>query len=290
MSATPAISPTKGKRLSWRRRLLRLAALLALGYGGILALLLLFENRLVFNPVRAGDAWHQPPDDRVQDVALRAADGTALHAWWCPTEGWEPAHGAVLYFHGRGGNVSTHSGAKRRWQQGPLHQAVLVVDYPGYGRSEGSPSEAGCYAAADAAYDWLTGVQGVPPGRVLIYGESLGGGVAVELASRRDHRALVLVSTFTSMPDMAAQLFPWLPGRWLVRNQFDNLARIGRCRRPVFIAHGTADGLIPFAQGQRLFAAANEPKQFLTMEGHHHGEAPPPDFDEALARFLDAAE
>ncbi|HEX5272624.1 MAG TPA: alpha/beta hydrolase [Gemmataceae bacterium] len=290
MSTTAPVAPAKEKRRTWRRRLPRFAARAALVYAGVLALLLFFENRLVFRPTPAAAYWHQPPNDRVRDVALRAADGTALHTWWCPPEGWQPEQGAVLFFHGTGGNISHCSRAMTRWQQGPLRQAVFLVDYPGYGRSEGRPSEAGCYAAADAAYDWLTGELGVPPRRVLIYGESLGGGVAVELAARREHRALILVKTFTSMPDMAASLFPWLPGRWLVRNRFDNLTRIGACRRPVFIAHGTADDLVPFAQGQRLFAAANEPKQFLPMEGLTHQDAPAPEFDEALARFLAAAE
>jgi uncharacterized protein len=286
MSTIVALPSRRENRRRWRRRLLRLMAGGVLAYAGIFAVLLLLEDRLVFRPTPAGEYWRQPPNDRVQDVALRLADGTALHAWWCPTEGWAADQGAILYFHGNGGNLSGYSGRIKRLQQGPLHQAVLIVDYPGYGRSEGRPSEVGCYAAADAAYDWLTGEQGVPPQRVLIYGESLGGGVAVELAARRDHRALVLEKTFTSMPDMAAHLFPWLPARWLVRNHFDNLSRIGQCRRPVFIAHGTADGTVPFVQGQRLFAAANEPKQFLQMEGYNHRNSPAPEFDEALARFL----
>jgi fermentation-respiration switch protein FrsA (DUF1100 family) len=281
-----APAPKRAKRPRWRRRLVRLAAGLALVYVSALAALLLAEDRLVFRPTPAAEHWQQPPNDRVRDVALRSADGTALHAWWCPTEGWGPDRGALLYFHGTGGNVSTCAGRVRRWQEGPLHQAVLIVDYPGYGRSEGQPSEAGCYASADAAFDWLTQVQGVWPQRVLIYGESLGGGVAVELAARRDHRALVLASTFTALPDVAAHLLPLVPVRSLGHNRFDSLARIGRCRGPVFIAHGTADDLVPFALGQRLFAAANEPKQFLTMEGHHHRDAPPPEFYEAVARFL----
>jgi fermentation-respiration switch protein FrsA (DUF1100 family) len=257
-------------------------------YAGMLAVLLLLEDRLVFRPAPAGVYWRQPPNDRVLDVDLRSADGTALHAWWCPTEGWGPEQGALLYCHGNGGNVSGYSRLITRWQQGPMHQALLLVDYPGYGRSEGRPSEAGCYAAADAAYDWLTSVQEVPARRVLIYGESLGGGVAVELASRRDHRGLILEKTFTSIPDVAVHLVPLLPGRWVVRNRFDNVSRIGQCRRPVFIAHGTADGTVPFEQGQILFAAANEPKQFLRMEGYRHNDAPAPEFDEALARFLGA--
>src|SRR5207248_5963463 len=130
-----------------------------------------------------------------------------------------------------------------------LEMPVLIFDYPGYGRSEGSPSEAGCYAAAEAAYAWLVQTQQVPPGQIILYGGSLGGGVAVELARRQPHRALILVSTFTSIPDMAQQLYPWLPARWLVRNRFDSLAKIGQCTQPVFIAHGTADGLLPYTQG-----------------------------------------
>jgi fermentation-respiration switch protein FrsA (DUF1100 family) len=259
-------------------------------YAGALAVVLLLEDRLVFHPAPASDCWHKPPNDRVQDVALLSEDGTGLHAWWCAPEGWEPTAGAVLYFHGTEGNLSCHTSPITRWQQGPLRQAVLIVDYPGYGRSAGRPSEAGCYAAAGAAYDWLTRVQQIPPRRVLIYGESLGGGVAVELATRRDHRALILASTFTSMPDMAVRLCPVLPGRWVVRNRFDNLARIGQCRGPVFVAHGTKDALVPFAHGERLVAAVNGPKEFLAMEGYHHRDALGPEFDESLARFLEAAE
>ena len=122
-----------------------------------------------------------------------------------------------------------------------------MFDYPGFGRSSGQPSEAGCYAAGDAAYDWLREVQKVPGERIILYGGSLGGGTATDLASRRPHRALVLVACFTSFPDMAQTRFPWLPGRWLVHNRFDNLGKIADCRGPVFIAHGTRDGLIPFA-------------------------------------------
>src|SRR5205085_697993 len=113
---------------------------------------------------------------------------------------------------------------------------------------------------------------------------------AVDLASRRPHRALVLVSTFTSFPDMAQKVYPWLPGRWLVHNQFNSLDKIARCRGPVFIAHDRADGLIPFGQAERLFAAAPGPKQFLVMRGVGHGDALSADGYDALHRFLSAAE
>src|SRR5207253_8642806 len=138
--------------------------------------------------------------------------------------------------------------------------------------------ESGCYAAADAAFDWLVNVQKVQAERIILYGGSLGGGVAIELAGRRPHRALILVSTFTSVPDMAQRLYPWLPARWLVRNRFENMAKIGKCTKPIFCAHGTKDSIVPFEQGQRLFAAAPEPKRFFPMEGYDHNHTPGPDF------------
>jgi fermentation-respiration switch protein FrsA (DUF1100 family) len=129
-------------------------------------------------------------------------------------------------------------------------------------------------------------VQKVPAERLLLYGGSLGGGTAVELARRRPHRALVLVASFTSFPDMAQTRFPWLPGRWLVHNQFDNVGKIADCRGPVFIAHAPGDGLIPFAQGQRLFAVAGEPKRFLPMPNYRHNDIPIDGFYPALRDFL----
>src|SRR5262249_1711360 len=150
------------------------------------------------------------------------------------------------------------------------------------------PTEAGCYAAADAAFDWLTKEQGVPPEQVVLYGESLGGGVAVELAHRRPHRALVLVKTFTSIPDVAEQPFPVVPVHWLAHNHFDNLAKIKACKRPVFIAHGSADTFVPFALGRRLFDAANEPKQFVAVEGIDHNGPLEDGFLGELRQFLDA--
>ena len=122
--------------------------------------------------------------------------------------------------------------------------------------------------------------------RIMLFGGSLGGAMAVELATRQPHRALILVSTFTSVPDMAQLTVPWLPSRWLVRHRFDNLAKIGQCQGPVFIAHGTADRLVPFSQGERLFAAAKEPKCFFPMEGYDHHNSPGADFYAKLREFL----
>jgi fermentation-respiration switch protein FrsA (DUF1100 family) len=169
-----------------------------------------------------------------------------------------------------------------------MKQAVLVFDYPGYGKSGGACSEAGCYASGEAALDWLTQAQKVSPRRIVLYGGSLGAAIATDLAARRPCRALFLVAPFTSFPDVAQERFPWLPGRWLVRNQFDNLGKIGACRAPVFIAHEADDRLIPFSQGRRLFAAAPEPKELFVLHGGWHNDQPGPAVYPALRAFLDA--
>src|SRR5262245_46618727 len=208
MPATPPPAPPSFFRRCWRG-----LRFLVVTYALIIILLMLLENRLVFHPTSAGSHWLQPDPVPAQDVELTSRDGTRIHAWWCPRPGSE---GAVLYCHGNAGNLSFRRGALAEW----LHhfgESVLIFDYPGLGRSAGSPTEDGCYAAAEAAFDWLTGSQGVAPERVVLYGKSLGGGVAVELALRRPHRALVLANTFTSLPDMAQKLYPWLPARWLAR-------------------------------------------------------------------------
>ena len=126
----------------------------------------------------------------------------------------------------------------------------------------------------------------VAPNRVVLFGASLGGAMAVELATRHAYRALVLVAAFTSVPDMARTRFPWLPVRRFLRNRFDNLARMPRCPGRLFLAHGTADTYVPYHMGERLFAAARAPKQFFPMEGFQHHHSPGPDFYVELDRFL----
>jgi fermentation-respiration switch protein FrsA (DUF1100 family) len=248
--------------------------------------LFFLENRFVYHPTSAAQDWQKPPDSRIQDIEFHTADGTRIHAWWYPVP---EAQGALLYCHGNAGNLSHRGGSVVGLGQA-LHSSVLIFDYPGYGRSDGSPSEKGCYAAADAAYDWLVQTAKAAPEKILLYGGSLGGGVAVELASRRPHRALVLLKTFTSLPDVGQSMFPWLPVRWLMRNRFDNLAKLSKCKQPVFIAHGTADRLVPFTQGERLYAAANEPKYFFRIEDADHNDPAPAEMIVALKQFLEKAE
>src|SRR5262245_5954185 len=226
-----------------------------------------------------------PPDSRVEDVHLTLAQDTVVHGWWYPTEDWDGTKPVLLYLHGYSGNLSHRGPAITRWQQ-ELGVAVLIVDYPGFGRSTGRPSEPHCYATADAAYEWLTRDRRVGTARLLLYGGSLGGAVAVDLASRQPHRALILVGAFTSVHEIARKRYPFLPVRWLVPNRFNSLAKIGSCRHPVFFAHGTADRVVPFAHAEKLFAAVPGQKQLFPLVGCDHHHPPGREFFNELRMFL----
>jgi pimeloyl-ACP methyl ester carboxylesterase len=248
----------------WRQRLRRWALLLGIVYLGVVGLLVLFENELVYMPGSAA-RWTEPAGFVAEDVALRSADGTALHAWWIPRDG---GAGALLFCHGQMGNLSSRGGLMKRLLK--LGMPILIFDYPGFGKSEGDPTEQGCYDAADAAYDWLVEDRKVPPERIVIMGKSLGGGIATDLASRKSHGALVLVMNFTSTPDVAQHLLPFVPARLVMRNRFDNLAKIGRCTGAVYLAHGSCDGKIPPEHARQLYEAAPGPKRLFLMDGLGH--------------------
>jgi uncharacterized protein len=146
---------------------------------------------------------------------------------------------------------------------------VFVFDYRGYGLSQGRPSEQGTYRDGEAAYQWLI-AKGFAPEDVLVFGESLGGGVAAELASRLPVGGLILQSTFTCIADIGADLFPWLPVRWLAEIKYDTLSKLSRVKAPVLVMHSRADRLIRFQHSQKNFAAANEPKLFCELSGDHN--------------------
>jgi pimeloyl-ACP methyl ester carboxylesterase len=275
---------------------------ISLGFMGCTSL----ENALVYRPVPGAVNYEAPPPP-LQDLKLTLSDGTKIHARWAPHPN---ATGAVLYCHGNGGNIDLWGGTVREtWDN--LNESVLIFDYPGYGYSEGKPSEASCGEAAWAAYYWLTQIQKVPAARVLIMGESLGGGVAVDLASRLDnaplpvtpnvawprdgsvaalpspeYRALILVRTFTSVADVADDQFPLLFSEPFVTNHFDNLKNIPLCKQPVFIAQADKDRTIPFRHGVRLQEACKAPVDFCVLRGMGHNDPLPGEFYVALRQFL----
>jgi pimeloyl-ACP methyl ester carboxylesterase len=269
------------------RRVLRVPIFIVYVNVIMLAILLPLENRLLFPGWSFGGEWVAPADAlHIQEIELTTADGTTIYAWFMAPPDWKPSSGAILYSHGNGGNLSWRQNTMAGWQL-ELQRAVLIYDYPGYGKSGGKPTEAGCYAAAEAAFTWLVETQKVPGREIILLGSSLGGAMATELATRHDHRLLVLIGSFTSVPDMAQKTIFWLPTRWLVSNRMDNLAKIDQVCGPVFIAHGTADKVVPYWMGEKLYENAREPKCFFRMDNHPHQHPTMPEFYEAVRRFLD---
>lgn len=268
------------------RRVARLLVLACYVYVAGLLVLLALEDRLLFCGATLARTWCEPPDYlRVREVTFDSATGDRIHTWFVAPDGWEPRRGAVLISHGNGNNLSSESGRAYRWREAS-GRAVLLYDYPGYGKSSGRPSEAGCYASGEAALKWLTEDQAVPATEIILVGESMGGAIAVELATRHKARLLILHGAFTSFPDMAQNRFPFYPSRYLVHNRMDNEAKIPFIQCPVLMTHGTADNVVPFNKGERLFAAAHEPKQFIRVEGGGHGPPNGDDFFETVRLFL----
>jgi fermentation-respiration switch protein FrsA (DUF1100 family) len=200
-----------------------------------------------------------------EDVLLDTADGETIHGWWVERAG---ARGVLLFLHGNGGNISHRLDSIRLFHD--LGLSVLIVDYRGYGKSSGRPGESGTYRDAEAAWKYLVDARGIDPGRIVIYGESLGGAVATWLASRVDCGALLVTAGFTSVEDMGRHYYPYLPVRWLVRIRYPSIDYIADSRCPVLVMHSPADEIVPFDMGRRLFEAARPPKEFLELAGGHN--------------------
>jgi fermentation-respiration switch protein FrsA (DUF1100 family) len=272
-----------GSRRSRFRRVAFLLVGLLAAYLTMLVLMMWFEESLVFFPIRyPGGNW-QPRGLDYEDVWFTAADNVRLHGWYCPN----PAASAVVLFaHGNAGNLSHRAEALRM-----LHKCgaeVLIFDYRGYGQSEGRPNEAGILQDARAARAWLAGRAAVPEKEVVLFGESLGGAVMVDLAACDGARGLILQSTFPSLPEVAARHYPWVPVRLLMRTELNSLAKIDRYQGPVLQSHGDDDRIVPYELGQKLFTAANEPKRFFTIRGGDHNDFPPPEYYAAVKEFLGA--
>lgn len=268
---------------STSRRVRALAALSA----AFLAVWLMprLGDRLVYFPTRALDGG--TPGDlglAYEDVALTAADGVRLHAWWVPAPG---ARASVLFLHGNAGNIS-----HRLDKLAILHALdadVLLLDYRGYGRSAGAPDEAGTYADAAAAYAWLR-ARGVPAERLVVYGESLGGPIAVDLAAHQPLGGLVLESAPASLAGVARHHYPWLPVQWLLTARYDALARLPRVHAPLLILHSPRDEIVPFAMAEALHAAAPGPARLVRLDGGHNDAflVAAPVYEAALRAFLSA--
>jgi hypothetical protein len=234
-------------------------------------------DALIFQP----DAYVPDPPPGVKQRWIVTRDGVRLHAWHAAGPAAQPT---LIWSHGNGGNIAGRADVLLALAACGLN--VLAYDYRGYGRSAGRPSEAGVYRDAEAVYD-SERQRGVPAARIICFGESLGGAVSVHLASTRPCAGVTVVSTFTCLRDVARHHVG--PLAVLAGDQFDVLARIRDLAVPILVAHGDRDDIVPFELGQRLFAAANEPKRFFRVVGANHNDVFAwPGLIEAIAEFARA--
>lgn len=245
--------------------LLYLGAALAAVYISFGLVLLFTQGRLLYRPVR--DIAFTPEDMGFdfEDVTFRTPDGLALNGWYIASG---DAPFTILFCHGNAGNIMHRLDTLALFQSLGLN--CLVFDYRGYGKSEGRPTEVGTYRDARAAYDWLTQTKGIPADRIVLLGRSLGGSIAAHLAGQVEARALVVESAFTSFPDMAARMYPYMPTRPFARFRYNTRAHLAKARCPVLVMHSREDKLVPFEFGRRLFDAAPEPRRFVEIRGGHN--------------------
>ena len=273
------------------RALIILLAGLALIYVALGVALYLFQGSMVFLANLPGRALEATPADiglKYEDVRFDTADGERLHGWYVPAVN---ARGVLLFFHGNAGNISHRLESIMIFNR--LGLDVLIVDYRGYGQSTGKPTESGTYRDAQAAWNYLLGERRASPGRIVIFGRSLGGAVGAWLAAglpvEQRPAAVIIESSFTSGADMARRLYPLFPARLLTRLRYPVAEYAARLHCPVLVVHSRDDEIIPFAMGQEIYAAAPQPKDFIELRGDHNAGfwISREEYSAGLAEFLE---
>ncbi len=251
------------------RRRWRLALALCAAIGGVwvfvVSLMLALESSFLYFPARTLDAQPRDYGLTADELRLAASDGVRLHGWWLRGRGER----ALVWFHGNAGNISHRlDNAKRLIDRFGLD--IVLVDYRGYGLSEGAPDEPGLYRDGLAMYDEAAR-RGFTPDRIVLFGRSLGAAVAVEIARQRPYAALILETPFLSVPAMARVHYPLVPAV-LIRSRFDLEAKIASVEGPTLVLHGDRDEIVPLAQAQRIFELARPPKRFVLIRGAGHND------------------
>jgi len=243
--------------------------ILAVGmYGALCLYLFLMQAKLLYYPDIPSRKLTASPKDiglDYESVFITTSDGVDIHGWFVPAQ---QNRGTLLFFHGNAGNISHRLDSLKIFHD--LGLATLIIDYRGYGRSQGSISEQGTYLDAEAAWNYLTQTRNVPARQVIVFGRSLGAAIAAYIAAGQKPAALILESAFTSVPDMAARLYPVFPVRLLSRFQYNAKKILGSVSCPVLIIHSPDDEIIPYDNSEILFKSALEPKKFLEIQGGHN--------------------
>ncbi len=222
------------------------------------------EQKNLFFPFREIETKPNDIGLDYEDITVTTKDAVRLVGWFVPSK----MHRATLIFcHGNAGNIGHRIEKIKIFNE--LNLDVLIFDYRGYGMSTGSPSEDGLYLDAEAAYDYLVNAKKISPSGIIVYGESLGGAVAVDLASKYEVGGIIIEGGFTSVKDMAKKIFPFIP-TFVYANKFDSLQKIKNVKYPKLILHSIDDEIVPFEFGKKLFVAALEPKEFVELRGGHN--------------------
>jgi uncharacterized protein len=259
----------------FQRFLLPVVRILVLAYIGLAIALYFGQSNLVYMPSQELTDTPAAIGLKFEDIQIKTKDNVNLNAWFVPAkENDQIGNGVILFCHGNGGNIGNRVSYLPIF--GDLGLSTFLFDYRGYGKSEGKPTEAGTYADVEAAWQYLTQERKIPPKKIIIYGESLGGAIAAYLAQltsqdlKNNAGGLVLASTFTSISDRAAELYPFLPIRFLSRFSYNSIERLPSIKIPVLIMHSTEDEIIPFHHSDRNFQAANQPKKLVKLRGDHN--------------------
>jgi pimeloyl-ACP methyl ester carboxylesterase len=259
-------------------------------YVGLMLLMFVFQSRYVYYPSNKLVAEPRDIGLEYEDLMLDTRDGGKINAWFVPAPSGRN-RGCILFCHGNAGNISHRLSTIEMFHD--LGFATLIFDYRGYGRSTGRPSEKNTYADAAAAWDYLTAPGRYRPEQVVVFGRSLGGAVAAWLAAEKTPGMLIIESTFTSLPQLGQQVYPYLPVKLLARIRYNTLERLQHVACPVVIVHSPDDDLIPFSHGEALFEAALEPKLMVTLAGGHNttmeatGAAYGQKLDDAVRQLLE---
>jgi hypothetical protein len=260
-----------------QRYLLPVVRVLVLAYIGLAIALYLGQSNLVYMPSQELIDTPATIGLKFDDVQLSTKDNVNLDSWFVPAKDNDQiGKGVILFCHGNGGNIGNRVSYLPIFKD--LGLATFLFDYRGYGKSEGKPSEEGTYNDVEAAWQYLTQEKQIPPQKIIIYGESLGGAIASYLAqkiSQQDGKnsagGLILASTFTSISDRAAELYPFMPIRFLSRFSYNSIDRLPIIKIPILVIHSIDDEIIPFHHGDRNFQAANQPKKLVKLRGDHNG-------------------
>lgn len=251
--------------MRWKKNAMMLIITVLLVYVMIMAAMFVFQRKLLYPANRHILSLAQYNVPNAEEVKLHTPDGLTLQSWYFAPQGNIPT---ILYLHGNAGHLGDRTLKLTSYNASGF--GVFALSYRGYGASEGSPDEQGIYTDARTALDYLTKEKGLMPEQIVLYGESLGSGVAIQMATEHDVAAVVLEAPYTSIERRASELYPWLPVPWLIKDKFYSIRKIDSINAPLLIFHNDGDQVVPQRHGRALFEKAKEPKKAYWLPGSGH--------------------